>query len=496
MSPAPGRANPPSQAWAAAGRVAVIGGGIAGLACAWRLARGGARVTLFESSGQLGGLGSAFDYQGVPVERFYHCMLPNDSHLLPLLAELGLVDDVYWRQTSFAYLQGQRLYPLNGAADLLRFDVLPLHERLRVGLTGLWGRVASAEGLDDISCEDWLTRLSGRRAFEAFWRPLLQAKFGDRHREVPALWFWTRFNREKGSGPEMKGYLPGGYRRIADSLAQHIRGAGGDIRLHAPVRQLALDGQGRPCITANGPGSPATAETFDRVVYAAAYPGLSAMLEPTLRSRLGAAVDETLDLQGVINTLFVLRRSLSPHYWVATPDPQMPFQGVVETTTLLDRGPLQGQHLVYLTRYLHRQDSGYARDDDDLLRADQAALLKAFPALSSADVSARFVFRSPLVEPVYIRGYARRKPAAALVPGRVYLATTSQVYPQVTSWNGSVGLVGEVMARMSRELGPNAPSLPEMRAPLESPGACLPASSDAAASRATALGVPTPGGGA
>src|SRR5690606_1878903 len=97
----------------------------------------------------------------------------------------------------------------NTALDLLRFSPLSFISRLRVGATGLWGRLRSATGLDDITCEAWLTRLSGRSAFENLWKPMLQAKFGDRYRDVPALWFWTRFNREKGGGKEVKGYVPG-----------------------------------------------------------------------------------------------------------------------------------------------------------------------------------------------------------------------------------------------------------------------------------------------
>src|SRR5690606_26331126 len=122
----------------------------------------------------------------------------------------------------FGCMRGGRLYPLNTPLDLLRFDVLPWRDRFRIGLTGLWGSMCSSRGLDDVTCEAWLTGLSGRRAFDAFWKPMLQAKFGDRYSEVPALWFWTRFTREKGAKRERKGYIRGGYRCIVNRLVNVI----------------------------------------------------------------------------------------------------------------------------------------------------------------------------------------------------------------------------------------------------------------------------------
>src|SRR5262245_54004270 len=187
------------------GRVAVIGGGIAGLSAAHFLAAAGARVTLYEASDQLGGLGTFFDWRGIHLERFYHCMLPSDRHLLALLKDIGLEQRAYWKETGFGFMRNGRLYGLNTPAELLRFDVLPFVDRLRVGVTGLWGSLRSSKGMDDVTCEAWLTGLSGRRAFDSFWKPMMRAKFGDRYHEVPALWFWTRFNREKGGKKERKG---------------------------------------------------------------------------------------------------------------------------------------------------------------------------------------------------------------------------------------------------------------------------------------------------
>jgi protoporphyrinogen oxidase len=430
-----------------AGRVGIVGGGIAGLAAAHFLAGAGAKVTVLEASDQLGGLGTFFEYRNVSLERFYHCMLPSDEHLLGILRDLRLEDDTYWKETSFGVMRDKRLYALNTPLQLLRFDALPFHDRLRIGVAGLWGRTCSDAGLDDITCEAWLTRLSGPRAFEAFWKPMLQAKFGDRYREVPALWFWTRFNREKGGKREQKGYIRGGYRRIANELDKSVVARGGEVRLRAPVTHLDLDEAGRPMVGLAGGG----VETFDRIVFAAPISLLGKLAQG---ERLAAAMDgldDMPDMQGVINAVLMLRRGLTGHYWVATVDEDVPFQGIVESTTLLDHDDCAGVHLVYLMNYVHRTDPLFAVDDETILRTYLAGLHRLFPDLREDEIVDAFVFRSPFVEPLYTKGFRRRQPPVSLVPGRVYLATVSQVYPEVTSWNGSTGLARRVADQLLTE---------------------------------------------
>jgi len=432
----PGAAGSVAGAW----EVAIVGGGIGGLASAHFLAMAGARVTLYEASDQLGGLGTFFKYRDTYLERFYHCMLPTDRHLLGVLRDVGLDRDTYWKETSFGYIHGQDLHPLNTPLQLLQFSVLPFWDRLRVGLTGLWGSLRSSEGLDDITCVEWLTRLSGRRAFEAFWRPMLEAKFGDRYDRVPALWFWTRFNREKGGKRERKGYVRGGYRRIAHTVAASISEAGGTIRMCTEVQRLDLADDGRPIVLVEGE-SP---RVFDQVVFTAP---LFFLRKTTAGGKLAPVVeraDSGIDMQGVVNAVLMLRRGLTPHYWVAAVDETIPFQGIVESTTLLDKSDAAGMHLVYLMNYCHRSAPRFQQSDAEVMQEYWAGLRALFPALDDEDLVDGFVFRSPFVEPIYTTGYLRRKPQTELLPGRVYLATAAQVYPDVTSWNGATRLAKEV----------------------------------------------------
>ncbi len=416
-------------------RTVVLGGGISGLTCAYRLAQAGHRVTLIEGSDQLGGLGTFFEHDGRTFEKFYHCMLPSDGPLLELLDDLGLTDDIYWKPSTFACADQGRVYPLNGALDLLRFAPLPFMSRLRVGFTGLYGRLVSDKGLDDITTAQWLEKLSGRAAFAKFWRPMLEAKFGDRYPDVPALWFWTRFNREKGeSKGEVKGYVRGGYKRITDVFAEELRRLGVDLRLNQVVQQIDLGQDGQPVVA----GALGVEEGFDQMVVTLPWPVFAKVAGPRLRAA-APGIDWSIDFQAVINHVLFLKRPLQPHYWLATPEPEHPFDGIVETSTLTeetDRG--QGRHVLYLTKYLHRTDPRFSQPETEITASWFTALQKLFPDLHRDDVETEFLFRASFVEPVYTTGYLQRRPPEVVVPGRVHLATSAQVYPTVTSWNGSV----------------------------------------------------------
>jgi protoporphyrinogen oxidase len=427
--------------------IAVLGGGISGLTCALRLAQEGHRVTLIEGSEQLGGLGTFFEHESRTFEKFYHCMLPSDGPLLRLLETLGIRDEVYWKPTTFAYAHQGRFFPLNTAIDLLKFSPLRFIDRIRVGITGLYGRLVSDKGLDDVTTVKWLTRLSGARAFAKFWQPMLEAKFGDRYHDVPALWFWTRFNREKGeSKGECKGYIKGGYKHITDTFVRVLRVLGGEIRLNTTVQTVDLDADGRTCVT-----TAAGSETFDQLVMTLPTPQVEKLVGPAMRREM-PQLDTTTDYQGVINCLLFLKKPLTPHYWVATPGSEHPFDGVVETSTLTDTADRGHRHVVYLTKYLHRADERFSASDESIRACWVPALQKLFPQLQDSDIESTQIFRAPFVEPIYKLGQMQLRPPEELVRGKVYMANTAQVYPVVTSWNGSVIQAERTLATMG--IGP------------------------------------------
>jgi squalene-associated FAD-dependent desaturase len=131
------------------GRVAVVGGGLAGIAAALRCADAGREVTLFEARPKLGGLTHSFQRGELSVDNGQHVFLRCCTAYLALLDRLGVADrvavqprlDIPVRSAvrgRTARLRRNRLpAPLHLGGSVLRYSPLSLAERLRFGLAAL-----------------------------------------------------------------------------------------------------------------------------------------------------------------------------------------------------------------------------------------------------------------------------------------------------------------------------------------------------------------------
>ena len=106
--------------------IGIVGGGIAGLTAAYRLAQAGHRVTLWERAPRLGGQAAAFPVAGTSLEHFYHHLFQSDREIVALIEELGIGDHLVWLPSNVGYFADGKIYPLNGAHDLLKLGIIPL----------------------------------------------------------------------------------------------------------------------------------------------------------------------------------------------------------------------------------------------------------------------------------------------------------------------------------------------------------------------------------
>ena len=439
-------------------RCAVVGGGILGMTLALRLAQRGLAVDLIEASGELGGLAGPFDYGDFVWDRFYHCILPGDQKLIGLLRELGLEQELRWTRTGTGYFADGRQYPMNGNRDFLAFPLLSLWEKARLAWVTVHARrFAKPRELYSISARDWLTRHCGAHAYEVFWQPLLQAKFGPYHDKVAAAFIWATITRLFGARSnaaraEHLGYVSGGYAVILRRFTQELARLG--VRVRTGTRVAGIDPHGERCSLRFEGGSEEFAQVF--------------LTTPARQARMlaGAAVGPLLDefervypsastYLGVICCNLVLERPLTPWYVLNLGAGAVGLTGVIEMTNLIDaRTQTGGRSLVYLPRYLPSDSPEFERSDEEL-RAEflEQGLLRVFPEFERSSIRAvsiqraRFVQALPLVRP---RAQALQ-PLPQWRPGLALLSTAMLECATLNN-NEVVGLVNEFVERNEREI--------------------------------------------
>jgi oxygen-dependent protoporphyrinogen oxidase len=171
-------------------RVVVVGAGIAGLACAWRLQQAGHRVDVFEREAAPGGRMRSERRGAFVVDRGAQFIASGYRNLHALTRELGLAGAVRpVARTSNAILRAGRLESgdwgspraflgsrLLSARARLRLARLPLelwrHRRVLDPL-----RPEAAADLDQLDLVAWAQRTVGEEAFEYLLGPALSSTF-------------------------------------------------------------------------------------------------------------------------------------------------------------------------------------------------------------------------------------------------------------------------------------------------------------------------------
>ncbi len=419
--------------------IVVIGGGISGLTAAHKLSKDGHDVILIESSSQLGGLGTYFNFEGKWIDKFYHCQMPSDAPLLDLIEQVGIKDKMYWKPTRMGFAVDGKRYAFNGPIDLLKFTPLKFTERIRFGVASLLLRqLGKGLDLDNTRIEDWFIKLYGRNVWEKILEPLFRSKFGSHAGNLPALYIWERLGREKNKST--RGYIEGGLKTIIDAVEKNIKKHGGKILLNCPVGKIDQINGKMKTITTDG-------KEFESDWIIATIP------VPVIKKVISGSSLESqstlpeLTYQGVVNALFFLKKPLDNFYWQPVVNSGTEFDGVVEMTELVKTDQYNGNYMVYTMKYCSKDSNLFKENEESIAGRWKEQLKKLFSDknLSDDDFTAVKIFKAPFVEPIYPLGYSKLKPETRVGNSNLLLATSAQVYPSITSWNSSVGLANKVV---------------------------------------------------
>lgn len=416
-------------------KVAIIGGGLLGLSVAYEMTKQGQdiEVQLFERATQLGGVAGSMPFAGAEVDRFYHCILSSDSDLLGLIEELGLSDQVRFKETRMGFYHDAKLYPMTSPLELLKFPPLRLIDRLRLAYTIVHSRlfIKNWAPLERKSVEKWLVELGGRRTYELIWRPLLNAKFDGGFANIPATYIWSRIVRvssasDKKAGKELSGHLIRGYQVLAERMAGAIVQNGGQVNLGSNIKEIVIEND-----KAVGLKLESGFEAFDEIIVTTPSHIFSRLI-PQASEQYRQSL-ENIPYLGIVCMVLGLDRSLTPFYTLNITDMTIPFTGVIETTNLIDPEFVGGNHLVYLPKYILPENPLARMPDDEVKKLFLAELKKMFPDFDESWITDARVMRERFVEPLHNIQATWKAPEVTTPIQNLTLANTAQIWPELTN---------------------------------------------------------------
>jgi len=414
--------------------VAVIGGGVMGLACAHELLKKGMSVTLFEKDDRLGGMSASFDFDGDPIERYYHFICLPDRPFFELLDEIGLSGLLRWRKTTMGFYCHGQLHGWGSPINLLRFPHLGMVAKFRYGLhIFLATKRNKWLDLDRIGAIDWIKKNVGAEAYELVWESLFELKFFENKNDLSAAWIWSRLKRVGQSREnifhEKLGYLQGGTSVFLQALAQRIAAMGGKIELNSSVNRIDIQDGKLKGLTMNGDFRP-----FDAVVSTIPLPYIPGMA-PGLPSDLSNAYASLKNI-GVICLIMKLKEPLTPHFWLNINSPDIDIPGAIEYTNL---NPLQ-PHIAYFPFYLPETHPFYPKPDSFFYEKVLSYCQKINPRFAAEWVLGWRVHRYRYAQPMCTKGFLDiLPPIRTEIPG-LFIADTSHYYPEDRSISESVRL--------------------------------------------------------
>jgi protoporphyrinogen oxidase len=425
-------------------KIGIVGAGVAGLTAAYRLAKQGHEVEIFEASDHVGGLASGFPVAGTSLEKYYHHIFTSDVRIREMVDELGIRDSLHWLTSQMGFTYKGKLYPFGTPMQLLQFSPLPFWERIWFGVQALYlGQVNDWKKYEAVTAHDWMKKNSGPTIWKVVWEPLLRGKFGRFYDKVAMAWLWarihTRASSRKGS-QEKLGYFKGGFEVFHQALAEAVQKAGVKLHLKQPIQRiLTQDGKLKGLEVAG------QEKNYDRLIFAAATP-IFLKTCPELPEDYKKRMTQ-LDFLGAQCLILVMKQKFSGMYWINIADTDIPILALIEHTNFAPGDWYQNKHIMYIGNYLPQDHKYFGMKKEDIFAELLPHLQKINPQFNATWVEELFLFQDLYAQPVVPLHYSEVKPTYETPIENVYLANMALVYPEDRGTNFAVD-VGNKVARL------------------------------------------------
>lgn len=401
----------------------VLGGGVAGLAAGYYLARAGRPVSVVERSGALGGLCGSFFSHGFTLDHGPHKLYSVVPGILDeIRAILGGALIEHKKKNRIRLLGRYMEYPLQ-----LK-NLLPLLGPARSVRLGLDYAAAMAGGLvrrgEPASYEEYILQRFGRGVYELVFEPLARKVWGDpkllsadlARARIPtggAGELILRLLKLKQDSQDVDApffYYPrGGFGVWPLKLAEGMRAAGGEVLTKTTPVAVEKQGGRVTAVHVETDGRPSRLPC-DLLVSSIPIQALGGLLFPD-----DAEVERevrSLVLRDLILVFLVLDHDrLIDDHWIFFPEARYPFNRLFEQKAMSEELGPKGKTAVCCDLTCDEGDATWSAPDEALVLRCRDALVEA-GLTTPKRLLAGFARRFKSFYPMYTIGYQDRLKAA------------------------------------------------------------------------------------
>jgi protoporphyrinogen oxidase len=404
-------------------RVVVLGAGLAGLSCAYELARAGAEVTVLEREPTAGGMATSFQETDAAGEYWSYDFGPHrfhttDAELIEHVRTILAGNHRTAQRLSRIVLDGRFYdYPLN-AENVLRN--LPPRILARSFADYFWVRFTERTGLShlsDANFEGWVTKRFGRTLYDLFFGRYTGKAWKMPPEQISGDWASQRISllslgdavrkslSRSGSGDTPRSLVRsflyparGGIGEIARGYVRELEAMGATVLTSAPVIRVHHDG---PTVTGveYGGAAPGRVEA-DAFVSTIPITVLARMLRPAAPEHVLAAVSSLKHVSIIFVYLKLGRPTVSPDSWMYIPEVEFSVHRISEFKNFSPECAPLDKTMVCAEITCRIGDEHWRASDDELI-AIATGDLERLGLIRPGEVLGGLVMKIPHAYPVY-----------------------------------------------------------------------------------------------
>ena len=276
--------------------VAIVGGGLAGLAAACALSEIGFRITVFEKRPFLGGRASSYEHPGTGevVDNCQHVLFRVCTNLVEFYDRIGVADQIHWYDEMTFIEPGGRTSkmkssflpaPMHTAPSFFGFSFLDTADKLAIA-RALVPLTLTEPRDDGKSFQQWLDEhRQTPNAVSRFWRPILVSALSEEldRISIPAAAQVVRESMKSPAARQM-GVPALPLTDLYNAAGDYIRARGGLLNFRCPVESFCVDGS-RVLVRTRGEASTQLENGFDYLIVALPFDALDRILPQSNESQ-------------------------------------------------------------------------------------------------------------------------------------------------------------------------------------------------------------------